>query len=66
MRRPVYRELVAEGFPEGTAAEDGVGLVYAGTDLVEAVSWRPDGAAWRLTRSGPGEVAEERITARRL
>jgi peptidase E len=66
MRRPVYRELVADGFPEGIAAEDGVGLVYSGTELVEAVSWRPEGAAWRVMRSGPGEVAEERIAARAL
>jgi peptidase E len=66
MRRPVYRELVADGFPEGVAAEDGVGLVYDGTDLVEAVSWRDDGAAFRLTRAGSEGVAEERIAARRV
>ena len=66
MRRPVYRELVADGFPEGIAAEDGVGLVYAGTELVEAVSWREDGAAWRVTRSGADGVLEERVPARAL
>jgi hypothetical protein len=66
MRRPVYRELVSDGFPEGVAAEDGVGLVYDGTDLVEAVSWRDDGAAFRLTRAGSEGVAEERIAARRV
>lgn len=49
MRRPTYRRLVAEGFPPGVAAEDGVGLVYEGTRLGEAVSWRPDGRAWRVT-----------------
>jgi dipeptidase E len=66
MRRPVYRELVAGGFPEGVAAEDGVGLVYDGAELVEAVSWREDGAAVRVTRSGSGGVAEARIEARRV
>ena len=51
-RRPVYTELVREGFPPGVAAEDGVGLVYEGTELVEAVSGRPDGRAWRVSREG--------------
>ena len=67
MRRPVYRDLVAGGFPEGIAAEDGVGLVYEGTELVEAVSWRPDGAAFRVSAAGSAEaVSEERIPARRV
>jgi peptidase E len=67
MRRPVYRDLVAGGFPEGIAAEDGVGLVYDGTELVEAVSWREDGAAFRVSRAGSADaVAEERIAARVL
>ena len=66
MRRPVYRELVANGFPAGVAAEDGVGLVYAGTDFAEAVSWRGDGAAFRVKRAGDGEVVEEQLAARAL
>jgi hypothetical protein len=64
MRRPAYRDLVADGFPEGVAAEDGVGLVYDGTELTEAVSWRDDGAAFHVTRSGTDAVEEERIPAR--
>jgi dipeptidase E len=67
MRRPVYRDLVAGGFPAGVAAEDGVGLVYAGTEFVEAVSWRPDGAAFRVSGAGSVDaVFEERIAARRV
>ena len=66
MRRPVYRDLVADGFPAGVAAEDGVGLVYEGTELVEAVSWRAGGAAFRVTRAGTDAVSEERIAARVL
>jgi hypothetical protein len=70
----MYRELVADGFPEGVAAEDGVGLVYEGTELVEAVSWRPDGQAFRVGRgsgsgSGSGSdgvVSEEPISVRAL
>jgi dipeptidase E len=66
MRRPVYRDLVADGFPAGLAAEDGVGLVYEGTELVEAVSWRQEGAAFQVTRGGEDAVSERRIPARRL
>ena len=64
MRRPVYRELVANGFPPGVAAEDGVGVVYSGTELVEAVSWREDGAAFRVELGPGGEVSETRVAAR--
>jgi dipeptidase E len=55
-RRPRYRELVAGGFPEGIAADDGVGLHYLGTGLHAVVSCRPEAAAYRVTRAG-----EERI-----
>src|SRR5436190_6131010 len=61
MRQPVYRELVADGFPPGVAADDGVGLLYDGTELVEAVSWRDDGRAFRVARAG-----EEPIPVRTL
>jgi dipeptidase E len=66
MRRPVYRELVADGFPGGVAAEDGVGLVYSRLELVEAVSWRDAGAAWLVHRGADGSVSEERVAARRV
>ena len=61
MREPVYRDLVANGFPPGVAADDGVGLVYEGTELSEAVSWRDDGRAFRISRDG-----EEPIRVRRV
>ena len=37
-RRPLYRELVAAGFPGGYGAEDGVGLHFEGSALKEAVT----------------------------
>jgi len=61
MRRPRYRELVDNGFPEGIAAEDGVGVHYVGTELREVVSCRPGATAYRVTRDG-----EERLDAREL
>jgi dipeptidase E len=61
LRRPRYRELVDGGFPEGVAADDGVGLHYVGAGLHEVVTCRPGAAAYRVTRSG-----EERLDAREL
>jgi len=60
-RRPRYRELVDSGFPEGIAAEDGVGLHYVGTELREVMTCRPGATAFRVTRDG-----EERLDAREL
>jgi peptidase E len=51
-RRPRYRELVDGGFPEGLAADDGVGLHFVGTELHEVVTCRPGAAAYRVTRDG--------------
>ena len=59
LRRPRYRELVDAGFPEGIAADDGVGLHYVGTELHQVVTCRPDAAAYRVTRGG-----EERLDSR--
>jgi len=52
LRRPRYRELVAGGFPEGLAADDGVGLHFVGTELREVVTCRQGAAAYRVTRGG--------------
>jgi dipeptidase E len=65
LRQPAYRELVASGFPGGVAADDGVGLVYRGVELAEAVSGRADARAFRVFRGGSG-VVEEPIPVRRL
>jgi peptidase E len=61
MRRPRYRELIDGGFAEGVAADDGVGLHYVGTELVEVVTCRPGAAAYRVTREG-----EEKLDAKEL
>jgi peptidase E len=61
LRRPRYQELVANGFPAGWAADDGVALHFAGTELAEAISIRPEGRAYRVE---PG--SESPIEARLL
>ena len=60
-RRPRYRELIDGGFPDGIAADDGVGLHYVGTELAEVVTVREGATAYRVTRAG-----EERLDARYL
>jgi dipeptidase E len=59
LRRGRYRELVDGGFPEGLAADDGVALLFTGTQLRRVVTCRPGSTAYRVTRAG-----EERLEAR--
>ena len=51
-RRPVYRRLVAEGFPAGVAADDDVGVRYDGTELAEIVTSRAGATAYRVAPDG--------------
>jgi peptidase E len=64
-RRAAFRELVATGkLPAGYATEDGVGLLYAGTELLEAVTILPGRNAWYITPDGNGGYAEQAIVPR--
>ena len=66
-RRPLYHRLVSDGtLPAGYATDDGVGLLYRGTDLLEAVADRAGAAAYRVERGPDGTVVETRIEPRRL
>ncbi len=66
-RRPLYHRLVAEGtLPAGHATDDGAGLVYRGTEMVEVVADRPGAAAYRVARGPDGTVTETRLEPRRL
>ena len=60
-RRPVFQRLVGEDFPAGYAAEDDVGLHFAGTELHAAVSAREDGRAFRVEPGGETELGVTRI-----
>jgi peptidase E len=61
LRRPVYTRLVANGFPPGIAADDGVGVHYVGTELAEVVTVRDGACAYRVEPDG-----ESALDARRL
>jgi dipeptidase E len=59
-RRPVYQELVANGFPPGMAADDAVGLHFVGTELQGAVSAREGSFGYRVSPQGE-ETIEPRV-----
>jgi hypothetical protein len=54
---------VADGFPEGIAADDGVGLHYLGTELHEVVTCRQGASAHRVTRGGEAKLLPRLIPA---
>jgi dipeptidase E len=51
-RRPVYSELVANGFPPGIALDDAAAAHYVGTELVEVVVSRPEARGYAVRPDG--------------
>lgn len=65
-RRPLFQSLVADGtLPAGYASDDGVGLLYRGTEMVEVLAERDGAFGWRVEPGGDGAV-ETRLDPRRL
>jgi peptidase E len=65
-RRPLFQELIGSGgLPAGYATDDGVGIVYRGTEYAEAVSEERGKGAYLVTREG-NQAREERIEPRLL
>ena len=63
-RRPLLQRLVGDGtLPTSYATDDGVGLHYRGTELVEALTEQPGKAAYVVERGTDGPV-ETRIEPR--
>jgi peptidase E len=60
-RRPVYTDLVANGFAPGIAADDDVGVHYVGRQLSEVVTTREGATAYRVSVDG-----EQSLEARLL
>jgi peptidase E len=67
-RRPLFQSLIADGtLPDGYATDDGTGLLYRGTRLVEAVTERDGKHAYRVERdAGAGRAVETELDTRRL
>jgi len=51
-RRPVYRRLVADGFPPGLALDDVAAARFDGTELVEVVASAPSARGYRVETAG--------------
>ena len=82
-RRPLFQRLIGSGeLPDGYATDDGVGILYRGTEFVEAVSEVRGKGAYYVAREGgrgqedragqedvagaEGQAREERIEPRLL
>jgi len=57
-RRPLYRRLVAEGFPAGYASDDRAGAHFVGTDLEDVIPSRAGANVYRVERIEDGSVVE--------
>jgi peptidase E len=65
-RRPLFQELVRSGqLPDGYATDDGAGLLYRGTERVEALV-EVDGAGADSVEARDGDVVETPLPVRRL
>ena len=61
LRRPIYRRLVAEGFPAGLALDNAAAARFSGSELAEIVAAAPDARGYRV-----GPDGEEPLEARLL
>jgi dipeptidase E len=59
-RRPVYQQLVREGFPPGIALDDAAGAHFVGMELHEVVSSQPGAGGYRVGPKGE-EALETRV-----
>lgn len=64
-RRPAYLEAVEAGMPGGYGVDDGVGLLFEGTELADVVTARR-GAGARRVYLEDGRAAESDLAARLL
>lgn len=64
-RRPLTLRLVGDGaLPPGYAVDDDAALVFRGTELVDAVTVRPEAGAWRVEPDGAGGARETALAVR--
>jgi peptidase E len=64
-RRPTFQRLIAEGtLPAGYATDDGVGILYRGTEMVEALTEVDSKAGYYVERGPDGSAVETRLETR--
>lgn len=64
-RRPLYHDLIANGFPAGYAADNQAAIHFKDGDLVEAVSCKETARAYRVELQN-GEVREQELPTQAL
>ena len=62
-RRPVYRQLVENGFPAGYAADDDAALHFVGTELAEVWTMREGATGYRVGPDGETALDARLVTA---
>jgi peptidase E len=66
-RRPLFQSLIADGtLPAGYATDDGAGVLYRGTEFVEAVAENDGAGAYFVERGADGQAIETPLDIRRL
>jgi len=66
-RRPAYQRLIADGtLAAGYATDDGVGVLYRGADMVEALTEVDGKSAYYVERGPDGSAVETPLDTRRL
>jgi dipeptidase E len=66
-RRPAFMAAIRDGaLPAGWGVDDGVGLLFEGTELCDVVSARPAAGAVRVSRERNRDVTERPVPLRRL
>jgi peptidase E len=64
-RRPLFQSLIADGvLPAGYATDDGTGVLYRGTQFVEAVTERPGQGVYWVERNEDGKAVETMLDPR--
>jgi len=66
-RRPMFQSLIADGtLPAGYATDDGAGVLYRGTEMVEALSERDGAGVYWVERAPDGAAVETELETRLL
>lgn len=66
-RRPLFQSLIADGtLAAGYATDDGVGVLYRGTDFVEAITETDGKLAYFVEPASDGGAVETPLDTRRL
>ena len=66
-RRPTIHRLIADGtLPDGYATDNGTGLIFENTELVDCVTEVEGASTWRITRRPDGTVEETALPTRLL